>query len=74
MGGICKQCNSGCFEDEHHFMFEYKKKHDEERIILYREYGRTITDLYELLRQISVKTHWEVYSRLYDETVIVTLS
>ncbi len=28
-------------------MFEYKK-HDEKRIILYRQYGRKIMDLYEL--------------------------
>ncbi len=35
-----------CFEDEHQFIFECKK-HDEERIMLYREYGRKITDLYE---------------------------
>ena len=44
---ICKQCCSGCVKDEHHFMFECKK-HDQERIILYREYNRKKTDLCEL--------------------------
>ncbi len=45
---ICRQCNSGCVEDEHNFMSKCKKKHEEKCIRLFREYGKTTTDLYEL--------------------------
>ena len=73
---ICRQCNSGCTEDEHHFMFECEK-HGEERIILFREYGRKITDLYVLFlncNEYQLRSIGKYNSHLYDETVIGYIS